>query len=92
MGWNDIGSWAAMHEVLPKDDEDNVVLGDGLYVGLDTSGSIIASSKRLVATIGLEDMIVIDTPDALLVLPRDRAQQVSELVKTLRDRGLADYL
>lgn len=92
MGWNDIGSWASMHEVLPQDADRNVILGDGHYVGLDTTGSIISSSKRLIATVGLENMIVIDTPDALLVLPRDRAQQVSALVKALREQGLTEYL
>jgi mannose-1-phosphate guanylyltransferase len=60
-------------------------------VGLDTTRSLVYS-KRLVATIGLEDFIIVDTDDALLVLPKSRAQDVSALVKELRARGLERYL
>ena len=66
--------------------------GEGLHVGMDTTNSLIYSNGKLVATIGLENMIVVDTGDALLVLPKDRAQDVSTLVKELRARGLEDYL
>ena len=88
LGWNDVGSWASLFDILPHDREDNVVMGEGQHVGLDTSGSLIYSEGRLVATIGLNDVIVVDTGDALLVLPKSRAQDVSVLVKELRARGL----
>ena len=91
MGWSDVGSWAALYDILPGDQENNVVLGEGQHVGLGTSNSLVYS-KKLVATIGLDDMIIVDTDDALLVLPKDRAQLVSALVKTLRARGLEGHL
>ena len=67
-------------------------MGDGAHLGIDTSGSLIYSDKKLVATVGLADMIVVDTGDALLVVPKSRAQEVSALVKELRARGLEEYL
>jgi mannose-1-phosphate guanylyltransferase len=93
LGWSDVGSWAALHDLLPSDAAGNALLGDGLYVGLDTSRSLIrGQGGRLIATIGLEEMIVVDTADALLILPKSRAQDVSALVKELRRRGLGKYL
>ncbi|HHX65266.1 MAG TPA: mannose-1-phosphate guanylyltransferase [Chloroflexi bacterium] len=91
MGWNDIGSWAALADILPHDNDRNVIMGQTQHVGVDTLGSLIYSN-RLVATIGLEDFVIVDTDDALLVLPKDRAQDVSTLVKELRERGLENYL
>jgi mannose-1-phosphate guanylyltransferase len=92
MGWNDVGSWAAMYEIMPKDDQGNVVLGSGLVLNVGTTGSLILSDKRLVSVVGLEDLVVVDTEDALLILPRERAQEVSQLVRDLRSRGLDQYL
>ena len=68
------------------------MLGQGTHVGQDTRNSLIYCDKRLVATIGLEDIIIVDSGDAVLVIPRDRAQDVGALVKQLRERGLTDYL
>lgn len=92
MGWSDVGSWAALHDILPHDEDENVALGDGRHVGLDTSNSLVYSGGKLVATLGLEGMIVVDTGDALLVVPKNRAQEVSALVRELRARGLEEYL
>jgi len=78
---------------VSPDAEGNAILGSGEYVGLDTESCLIRTDAgRLVATIGLRDMIIVDTEDALLVLPRDRAQDVARIVKALRDRGLDRYL
>jgi mannose-1-phosphate guanylyltransferase len=92
MGWNDIGSLAALSEILACDEQRNVILGQGQHIGLGTTDSLIYSEGRLIATIGLENLIVVDAGDAVLVLPRDRAQEVSALVKTLQARGLSRYL
>jgi mannose-1-phosphate guanylyltransferase len=92
LGWSDVGSWASLFDILPHDSQDNVLVGEGHHLGLDTSGSLIYSAGRLIATVGLKDMIVVDTGDALLVLPKSRAQDVSALVKELRARGLKRYL
>ncbi len=91
-GWSDVGTWAALQDLLPTDPSGNAILGSGEYVGLDTESCLIHTDKRLVSTVGLQDMIIVDTKDALLVLPRDRAQDVAKIVKILRERGLDRYL
>ena len=83
-GWSDVGSWEALWELGPRDEHDNVLLGD--VVALDTKGSYVRSGGRLVATVGLEDAVVVDTADAILVTTRDRAQDVKRLVDELAAR------
>ena len=90
IGWSDVGDWAALSELLPADEEGNVVVGQ--HVGLDTTGCLIHGSHRLVTTIGLEGMIIVDTEDALLVCPRERAQEVRELVRKLKESDREEYL
>jgi len=90
IGWSDVGSWATLLELLPADGEGNVVVGQ--HVGLDTRGCLIHGSCHLVTTIGLEDMIIVDTEDALLVCPRERAQEVRDLVRKLKESGREEYL
>jgi len=90
VGWSDVGSWATVAELLPKDADDNVVVGE--HIGIDTTGSLLYSSGRLIATIGLRDIIVVDTGDAVLVCPRARAQEVKDLVDELRGRQRDEYL
>jgi mannose-1-phosphate guanylyltransferase len=91
VGWNDVGSWSALAEILPRDEEDNVVIRAD-HLGLDTKNTVVYSSRRLIATIGLEDMIIVDTDDALLVCPQDRAQDVRKLVDRLKEQGKDRYL
>lgn len=83
--WSDVGSWSALHEAIPADAQGNVCIGDVLAV--DTHGSYLHSTNRLLATVGLEDHIVVVTPDAVMVSPRDRVQDVKELVTTLKKRS-----
>ena len=90
IGWSDVGDWTALSELLPADEEGNVVVGQ--HIGLDTKGCLIHGSRRLVTTIGLEDTIVVDTEDALLVCPRERAQEVRDLVKKLKESGKGEHL
>lgn len=90
IGWNDIGSWSALYDVLPKDSGNNAVVGQ--HVSPDTKNSLVVSPNRLVATIGLEDFVIVDTEDVLLVCPRDRAQDVKQLVEILKRNGDAGYL
>ena len=90
IGWNDVGSWERLAEVLEsagKHDADtgNVVVGH--YIGVDTRGSLIYSPDRLIATIGMEDIIVIDTPDATLICPKSRSEDVKKIVEELKARG-----
>lgn len=92
MGWSDVGSWEAIYELAAHDAMGNAFLGTGTPVALETKGTLIYAQGRVVATIGLEEMIVIETKDAVLVLPRRRAQEVANLVNALRARGLKGIL
>jgi mannose-1-phosphate guanylyltransferase len=91
VGWNDVGSWAAIHEINPADENDNVIL-KAEHIGLDTKGTLIQGNDRLIATIGLEDMIIVDSEDALLVCARDRVQDIKKIVDWLQENGRTDLL
>jgi len=93
IGWSDVGSWAALYDVLPGDEDQNVTAGDGGVIAVDTQGCLVrAAGGRLVAAIGLRDMVIVDTPDALLVCPRERAQDVKEVVTKLASSARSEYL
>lgn len=89
-GWSDIGDFNNLGDLLPADEHGNVMLprnGTPVLVR-DSAGSVVVSSTdRLVATLGLTDVVIVDTPDALLVCARDRAQDVKQIVDAVRDRG-----
>ncbi len=91
-GWADIGHWRAVRDILADDPETDVV--KGAHVGVDSGGNLIYSfSGKLVATAGVRDMIIIETEDAILVCPRDRAQDVKKIVGAIEnDRKLQKYL
>ncbi|HEX5595799.1 MAG TPA: sugar phosphate nucleotidyltransferase [Micromonosporaceae bacterium] len=98
-GWNDVGDFHTLGDVLPADEFGNVILGAGtaeVKPGVllhDSSGLVVVpQSGRLVAALGVRDLIVVDTPDAVLVCPRERAQDVKKLVDELKTRGEDDYL
>jgi mannose-1-phosphate guanylyltransferase/mannose-6-phosphate isomerase len=84
-GWSDIGSWNAVHDAAEKDGAGNVVHGDVLAT--DCKNSYIVATSRLVAAIGLEDVVIIETEDAVLVMPRERSQDVKRVVDTLTQAG-----
>jgi mannose-1-phosphate guanylyltransferase len=90
-GWNDVGSWSALEEVVPKDDDGNCLIG-GENLGIDVSGSIVAGNKRFIALIGVEDLVVVDTDDALLIGRKSEMQKVKDVVKRLREMGRHDLL
>jgi mannose-1-phosphate guanylyltransferase/mannose-6-phosphate isomerase len=83
--WSDIGGWSALWRMIDKDAQQNALVGD--VVAVDTTGSMIRSDKRLIAAVGLHDMVVIDTPDALFVAPMNRADDVKDVVATLTQKG-----
>ncbi len=80
--WSDVGSWDSFYEVLGKDAESNVVTGDVLPV--DTRNSLILGNKRLIATVGLDRMLIVETPDAILVARQGDAQKVKTVVEALQ--------
>ena len=88
--WADIGNWAELGDRVQADAHGNSVEGDTILV--DTNGSLILGARRLVAAIGLDDMIIVDTEDALLVCPRSRAQDVRKVVEALRRARKTSYL
>jgi mannose-1-phosphate guanylyltransferase/mannose-6-phosphate isomerase len=88
--WADIGNWAELGDRVRADAHGNSVEGSSILV--DTSGSLIFGARRLVAAIGLHDMIIVDTEDALLVCPRSRAQDVRKVVDALRRARKTSYL
>jgi mannose-1-phosphate guanylyltransferase len=90
IGWSDVGSWRALGELLAPDAHGNVVIGK--QRGIDTSGCFIHSPSKLVATIGLTDLVVIETDDVLLICPKERDQDVRKLVELLEREGRQDLL
>jgi mannose-1-phosphate guanylyltransferase len=93
LGWSDIGSWASLLDVLDGDEKGNVL--QAATVSLDTERTLIRSEcgeRKLIAVIGLRDMIVVDTSDVLLVCPRSRAEQVRDIVKLLEAEDALGYL
>ena len=83
-GWNDVGSWSSIWEVRDKDDQGNAVPSNS--IAIDTKNTLV-SSQRLVAMIGLEDLVIVDTDDALLIAHRSQAQKTKDIVDTLKARG-----
>ncbi|MDV2503749.1 MAG: mannose-1-phosphate guanylyltransferase [bacterium] len=90
VGWSDVGSWKSLADVLEVDDDGNVVVGR--HLGLESSGNVVFAPRHLVATVGLEDLIIVATDDVVLVCPKDRDQDVRRLVEDLKARGLSRYL
>ena len=89
-GWNDVGSWNAVYELLERDPQGNSIALES--IALDSHNNFVDARGKLVALIGVKDLIVVDTPDALLVAARDRAQQVGDVVKALEQRNRHDLL
>lgn len=90
IGWSDIGSWQTLMELLQPDAQGNTVTGE--HIVFASHNTLIYSPKKLVAAIGLEDMIVVETDDALLICPRSRCQDVRQVVEALRAAGREDLL
>jgi mannose-1-phosphate guanylyltransferase/mannose-6-phosphate isomerase len=84
-GWSDVGAWSALWKVCPHDEAGNVVQGDVLIS--DTHNALLVAEHRCLATVGLDDVIVVETADAVLVASKDRAQDVKNIVAQLKDRN-----
>jgi mannose-1-phosphate guanylyltransferase len=89
-GWSDLGSWDALWEISPKDENRNAVRGP--FIGIDAAGSLVHSPGKLVALVGVEDLLVVQTTDALLICRRGRSQDVKKVVEEIERRGLKGYL
>ncbi len=88
LGWSDVGSWDSLFDVLPGNQQGNIVMG-GEHIEIDTHRSLIYVNQphRLIVTIGVEDLVVVDTGDVLLVCRKDQAQKVRQVVDQLKERG-----
>jgi mannose-1-phosphate guanylyltransferase len=90
VGWSDIGSWSAVYELLAKRPGENILAGAGYT--LDAEGNFLYSPSKFVAAIGVRDLVVVETPDALLICPRERAQEVGRIVRRLEDERRKNLL
>ncbi len=92
--WSDVGSWDSLFEVLEGDENGNIVMGTQQHLGLDTKDSLVYLNEehRLIVTIGVSNLIVVDTGDVLLVCPIDQAQRVREVVKKLKEKNNNGYV
>lgn len=92
--WSDVGDWQTVYDVGQKDENGNMIikLGKGEVYNIESTKSLIQFSNRLVALVGVKDLVVIDTPDALLVCQKDKAQGVKKIVATLKEKGKKEYL
>ncbi len=88
--WSDVGSWTALWEISEKDSNGNAIRGD--VSASETTNSLIFGSSRLVTTLGVNDLVIVETSDAILVADRSRAQEVREIVNNLRDSGREEHL
>jgi mannose-1-phosphate guanylyltransferase len=94
VGWSDIGSWGAVYDLLLEsgaaDSSGNIFVSPGY--GLDGYGNLISVSGKFTAIVGVRDLVIVETPDALLVVPRERAQDVAKIVKWLEEQRREDLL
>jgi len=90
VGWSDIGSWEAVYELQAKLSGENIYGNAGHFI--ESSGNFVWSTRKFIAAIGVNNLVVVETPDALLICPRDRAQDVGKIVKWLEERKLKNLI
>ncbi len=89
IGWSDVGAWSALWDIREQDEQNNVLLGD--VVAHESTGSYVHSHKRLTALVGIKDLVVIDTDDALLIADKSRAQDVKAIVDHLKNENRTEH-
>jgi len=90
IGWSDVGSWDAVHEVAERDNQENAIIGN--VMAIDCRNSLLRSQHRLLAAVGLDDVIAVETPDAILLVKRGESQRVREVVEALKARGRTEHI
>lgn len=90
MGWNDVGSWATLRNLLAKDSKGNVVMGNAMLV--ESSGNLIKTKDRFIAAVGLKNHVVVDTGDVVLVCPIGQTESIRKIVAILKQKKLVRYL
>jgi mannose-1-phosphate guanylyltransferase len=92
MGWSDVGSWSALPEVIEPDRDGTVCVNAAAHIAVDSSDCLIYADGRMIATVGVQNVVIVSTPDAILVCHRERCQDVKKVVEQLGAAGLTDYL
>ncbi|MBI5967216.1 MAG: mannose-1-phosphate guanylyltransferase [Deltaproteobacteria bacterium] len=95
--WDDVGSWAALCKILPKDEKGNALVAGkqaklGKILAIDSAGCLIRGEEKLIAVIGMKGTVVVEAGNAFLVCPRDRAQDIRRVIEELKNRGWTGYL
>jgi mannose-1-phosphate guanylyltransferase len=91
-GWSDVGSWDALPEVASCDGTGNIVINAGEFINLDSGGCIVYGGEKLVALLGVDDLVVVNTSDVLMLCRKGRTQEIRKIVEELRSRGLNEFL
>ncbi|MBI2428021.1 MAG: mannose-1-phosphate guanylyltransferase, partial [Ignavibacteriales bacterium] len=89
-GWNDLGSWDEVNRISPKDENGNFI--HGKVISVNSKNTYVHTSDKLIATVGVEDLIIINTPDAILICKKGESQNVKEVVDHLRRKQMNEYL
>ncbi len=89
-GWSDLGSWSSVWDVMKKDKHNNVIVGD--VIAQDCNNSLFFAEDHLIAAIGVEDLVVVDTSDALLISRKDRVQDVKKIVDQIKISKRSEHL
>ncbi len=92
IGWSDVGSWSAIPEVVEAGDDASFVVNCAAHISVESTGCVISGNKGVVATIGVNDLVVVSSGDCVLVCPRERAQDVKLVVDQIKEKGLDRYL
>jgi len=94
-GWEDVGNWQVVYELLKKDKDGNAILKfgkKGEFIGINAKNNLVQFDDQLIAAIGVEDLIVVDAENIILICPREKAEDVKKMVKLLKKRGRLEYL
>ena len=90
-GWNDIGTWESLHDELAKNSKNNILKGSNILI--DVNGSLVYGPRdKLIATIGLKDIVIVDTEDALLICKKNKSQDVKKIVEKLKSENKKNLL
>ena len=91
LGWSDIGSWSALYDLLSNNKKGKVI-SRGHHLGFDDKNCLVYAQDKLLATVGLQDIIIVDTPDVTLISHKDKSQEVKKLIEKLKKEGKTKYL
>jgi mannose-1-phosphate guanylyltransferase len=89
-GWNDLGTWASMAEIWPKDDQGNAHQGEIMV--MESRGNVVFCQEKLCVLLGVNDLVVVDTEEVLLICPVNRAQDIGKILDLMKRRGMENYL